>query len=131
MNIVYRILTIILLIPTIFILFTFGGAPLMEGYNVFKPYIDTEFGKDYTPKKFDLITMDFTKDDVLKTVGQPLFIYKDTLKNETQFVYTNDGFLRRKSNRNYTIGDFAWYRSNVHFDSIGKIIYIDKGWSFD
>jgi outer membrane protein assembly factor BamE (lipoprotein component of BamABCDE complex) len=131
MKAIYRILTLILLIPTIFILFMLGGVSLMEGYNIFEPYIDTEFGENYTPEKFDLINKDFTKEDVLKTVGQPLFIHNDTLTNETQFTYTNDGFLRRKSNRNYDIGDFAWYRSSIYFDSTGKINRIDKGWSYD
>lgn len=103
----------------------------MEGYNIFEPYIDTEFGENYTPEKFEQITEAFTKEEVLKTVGNPLFIHKDTLTGKMEFTYTNDGFLRRKSNRNYDIGDFAWYRSSVHFDSIGKITWIDKGWSYD
>lgn len=131
MKIVYRILTMILLVPTVFVLFMLGGISLMEGYNIFEPYIDTEFGENYTPEKFDLITKEFTKEEVIKTVGQPLFTYKDTLTNETQLTYTNDGFLKRKSNRNYDISDFAWYRSSVYFNSTGKIVRIDKGWSYD
>lgn len=131
MKTVYRILTLTLIIPTIFILFMLGGISLIEGYNIFEPYIDTEFGENYTPEKFDLINEEFTKDDVLKTLGEPLFIRKDTLKNETQFIFTSDGFLKQKNKRKYVIGDFAWYRSSVYFDSIGKIIRIDKGWSYD
>lgn len=103
----------------------------MEGYNIFNPYIDTEFGENYSPEKFDKILPNFTKEEVLKTLGQPLFIHKDTLTNETQFTYTNDGYLKRRTNRSYDIGDFAWYRSDVYFDSTGKIIKIDKGWSYD
>ncbi len=131
MKTVYKILSLILLIPTIYILFTFGGFSLLEGKNIIEPYIDTEFGEDYTPKKFDLISKNFTKEDVIKTVGQPLFISKDTLSFETEYAYTNDGFLRRKRNRNYYVGDFAWYRSSVFFDSDEKIVRIDKGWSYD
>ncbi|KQR94446.1 hypothetical protein ASG01_00735 [Chryseobacterium sp. Leaf180] len=108
-----------------------GRISLIEGYNIFEPYIDTEFGENYTPEKFELINKEFTEEEVLKTVGKPLFIHRDTLTGEIELTYTNDGFLRRKSNRNYDIEDFAWYRSSVHFDSIGKIIRIDKGWSYD
>jgi len=50
---------------------------------------------------------------------------------ETEYTYTNDGFLKRKSSKNYDISDFAWYRSSVHFDSKGRITQIDKGWSYD
>lgn len=103
----------------------------MEGYNIFNPYIDTEFGKEYSPEKFDKISTKLTREDVIKTVGEPLFIHKDTLTNETEFTYTNDGYLKRKTNGSYHISDFAWYRSSVYFDSNGKIIKIDKGWSYD
>jgi len=131
MRTIYEILALGLLIPTILILFLLGGISLMEGYNIFNPYIDTEFGENYSPEKFDKILPNFTKEEVLKTVGQPLFIHKDTLTNEIQFTYTNDGYLKRRTNRSYDNGDFAWYRSDVYFDSTGKIIKIDKGWSYD
>ena len=103
----------------------------MEGYNIFDPYIDTEFAENYTPKKFDLITVNFTKEEVINTVGKPLFIFTDTVSNQTEFIYTNDGFLIQKSNREYDINDYAWYRSSIYFDLNGKIIRIDKGWSYD
>lgn len=131
MRVFYKILTLILLVPTVYFLFLLGGIPLVEGYNVFSPYIDTEFGENYTPKDFDKITMDFTKNEVLEIVGKPLFISEDSLRNEIEYVYTNDAYLTRKTNRNYLIRDFAWYRSRVYFDSTGKVIRIDKGWSYD
>ncbi|GAA3611957.1 hypothetical protein Q4Q39_04710 [Flavivirga amylovorans] len=131
MRLVYKILTLALMIPTIYFVFMFGGLSLMEGYNIFDPYIDTEFAENYTPNKFDSITMGLTKEEVINTIGKPLFIFTDTITNRTEFHYTNDGFLRRKSNREYDINDFAWYRSNVYFDSKDKVTKIDKGWSYD
>ena len=129
MRLLYKILTLGLLITTTVIVFMFGGVSLMEGYNIFDPYIDTEFAENYTPKKFDLITVNFTKEEVINTVGKPLFT--DTVSNQTEFIYTNDGFLIQKSNREYDINDYAWYRSSIYFDLNGKIIRIDKGWSYD
>jgi len=131
MRLLYKILTLGLLITTTVIVFMFGGVSLMEGYNIFDPYIDTEFAENYTPKKFDLITVNFTKEEVINTVGKPLFIFTDTVSNQTEFIYTNDGFLIQKSNREYDINDYAWYRSSIYFDLNGKIIRIDKGWSYD
>src|SRR5690554_7851840 len=103
MRLLYKILTLGLLITTTVIVFMFGGVSLMEGYNIFDPYIDTEFAENYTPKKFDLITVNFTKEEVINTVGKPLFIFTDTVSNQTEFIYTNDGFLIQKSNREYDI----------------------------
>ena len=103
----------------------------MEGYNIFNPYIDTKFAENYSPNKFDLITNDFTKDEVLKLIGKPLNTYEDDFDKQTEFIYTGDGFLSDKSNRKYFINDFAWYRSSIYFDGKGKIIRIDKGWSYD
>jgi len=131
MRILYKTLTLALLMTSTFIIFMFGGVSLMEGYNIFDPYIDTEFAENYTPNKFDLLNTDITKQEVLNTIGKPLFIFTDSLSNQTQFNYTNDGFLRRNSNREYDINDYAWYRSSVYFDGKGKITRIDKGWSYD
>lgn len=131
MRLLYKILTLTLLTPTIYFVFMFGGVSLMEGYNIFDPYIDTEFAENYTPNKFDLITVELTKEEVISTIGKPLYIFKDTITNRIKYHYTNDGFLKRKSNRKYQINDFAWYRSSVYFDLKGEITNIDKGWSYD
>ena len=32
--------------------FIFGQVPLAEGKHLFDPYIDTQFAKDYKPKRF-------------------------------------------------------------------------------
>ncbi|MEI6122322.1 MAG: hypothetical protein WCQ95_01715 [Bacteroidota bacterium] len=131
MRILYKILTTLVLLPTLCFVFIFGGISLVEGYNIFDPYIDTEFATGYTPKKFDSITTEFTKDDVIKCLGNPLFIFEDPITKETQYDYTNDGYLRRKSKRTYIINDFAWYCSRICFDQNGKIVKIYKDWCHD
>ncbi len=111
--------------------FEVAQAQLGEGYNVFAPYIDTEFAQDYTPAKFDLVKDDFTLNQVKALLGEPLFSFEDDSDCSLTLIYTNDGYLRRKGNREYRINDFAWYRSTIYFDSAGKMKRIDKGWSFD
>lgn len=131
MKLLFRILTVVLLLPTIYFVFIFGGIPLAEGYNTFNPYIDTEFAKDYTPSKFDLITTDLSKNELEKIIGIPLRIHVDSAKNEVEYVYTNDGYLSKKSKSRFIINDFAWYRSSVTLNESGKVIRINKGWSYD
>ncbi|GGD22572.1 hypothetical protein [Hyunsoonleella pacifica] len=129
MRIFYKILTIVLGVPILVFVFFLGSFLLVEGYNIFDPYIDTEFAKNYTFEKFDLIEMNFTKEEVINILGEPLS--KNTWKNEIQFMYTRDSYLSKKSKRKYLIRDFAWYRSNIYFDTKGVITRIDKGWSYD
>lgn len=130
----HKILSTIVVIPLIGLVFIFGQIPLMEGYNVFAPYIDTEFAEDYSPELFDEITSDLSMKDVISIVGEPLFIHQDTINGqiEIKYIYTNDGCFGRneKSNR-FTIGDFAWYRSVITFNKQGEITHIDKGWCYD
>ena len=132
MKILHKILTIALLIPTLYVVFWFGGiVSIVEGYNIFNPYIDTEFTTNYSPEKFNSISMEDSKKDVLLKLGEPLFIFNDSINNKEWFVYTSDGYLKRKSNRNYHIDDFAWYCSNIIFDSNEQIMQINKGWCYD
>lgn len=131
MKTAFKIFTALLLVPTMCLVFIMGGISLMEGYNIFEPYIDTEFSENYTPEKFDQISLLDSKTTVLQAIGQPLDIHEDTQTKEIQFAYTNDGNLKRKSPIKHDIADFAWYRSIIIFDSTGKIIRIEKGWSYD
>ena len=99
-----------------------------------KPYIDTEFAKDYSPEKFDKIKIGMTIDEAIKIIGEPLHKgqgYSDTLN--TNYYYTGDGKLlhSKKDNGHIVYEDFAWYRSTLDVDSNNKIIGIDKGWSHD
>tara|TARA_R110002124_G_C8724224_1_gene495997 strand:+ start:288 stop:692 length:405 start_codon:yes stop_codon:yes gene_type:complete len=127
-------LATIILIPSIGLVFFFGQMSLMEGKNLFAPYIDTEFAQDYTPQKFDLITYDFNIDSVFSLIGMPLHEFRDTIDGQIQIRcnYTNDAYLgRQDKNKHLMIGDFAWYRSSITFDTNGKILNINKGWSYD
>ncbi|TNE79379.1 MAG: hypothetical protein EP332_11070 [Bacteroidetes bacterium] len=53
--------------------FSLAQLQLGEGYNVFAPFIDTEFAKGYTPAKFDLVDESFSPEKVLDLLGEPLF----------------------------------------------------------
>jgi outer membrane protein assembly factor BamE (lipoprotein component of BamABCDE complex) len=120
----------------ILVVFTFfiGQSPLIEGKHLLKPYIDTEFAKDYNPEKFDKIKIGMTIDEAIKIVGEPLYKgqdYFDTLN--TNYYYTSDGKLLHSTKDNGHSGyeDFAWYRSTLEVDRNNKVIDIDKGWSRD
>lgn len=129
MRIFYKILTMVIGVPILVFVFFSGSIPLVEGYNIFDPYIDTEFAENYTPKKFDSILMNLTKEEVINILGEPL--YTNTWKNEIRFMYTRDSYLSKKSKIKCLIGDFAWYRSNIYFNTKGVITRIDKGWNYD
>src|SRR5690606_16119985 len=100
--------------------------PLIEGKHIINPYIDTNFSELYHPKKFDKIKIGMSKNEVTTIIGNPLSISGNT------YYFTDDGkaFSKRKFSESGYF-DYAWYRSNVTFDSLGKVIYIDKGWSYD
>lgn len=101
-----------------------GRAPLMEGKHMVEPYIDTYFAENYSPEKFDQIELGMTKEEVIEIIGAPLWTgsgYFDSLT--TNYHYTGDGKLSND--------DFAWYRSTVGFDTTERVVYLDKGWSYD
>jgi len=128
---IFSLLCLSFLLVTTFFL---GHVPLIEGKHLFDPFIDTQFGKNYSPKKFDDITIGMTVSDAIKIIGEPLYKgqgYKDTLN--TNYYYTGDGKLLNltKDNGQNGYDDFAWYRSTLEVDRNSKIIYIDKGWSHD
>lgn len=133
MKILLKIISIIGIIVTLGFTFILGRIPLSEGKHLLKPYIDTEFAKDYTPDKFDKIELGMTKKQVIKIIGRPLIIepcFNDSLI--MNHVYSSDGKLlkqRKADVRDYD--DFAWYRSTIRFDTNEKVVYIDKGWSYD
>lgn len=104
-----------------------GGALTVEGKNIFSPYIDTQFASQYSPEKFELVKIGQTVDEVGRMIGQPLQKNIDSINNRAEYWYTMDG----KLSVNNKDGDFAWYRSIIHFDEKKKVVSIDKGWSFD
>ncbi len=127
MIIFYKILSSILLFVTVLITFLIGAGLTIEGINIFSPFIDTQLAPNYSPEKFDLIKLGQSVKEVETVLGKPLYHHVDSLNNKFEYDYTNDGKLRS----NKKSGDFAWYRSSIYFDEAGKVIDIDKGWSFD
>lgn len=71
-NTINKALSTIVTIPITYFVFMFGQMPLIEGYNVFAPYIDTEFAENYTPELFDKITTKLSIENVKSIVGEPL-----------------------------------------------------------
>jgi outer membrane protein assembly factor BamE (lipoprotein component of BamABCDE complex) len=131
---ILKILSGIGLAFLIAIIFIFGQIPLVEGKHFFKPYIDTQFAKDYSPEKFELIKIGMTEDSVINIIGQPLYKgngYKDELN--TNFHYTGDGKLLSSTKDDGQNGydDYAWYRSSVEFNSENIVVSTNKGWSYD
>lgn len=110
-----------------------GRLTMMEGKHLIKPYIDTHFAKNYSPEKFDKIKLGMKKSEVIKLIGEPLYMgegYDDTLV--TNYYYTADGKLLGKiKSGEQRYDDFAWYRSTVGIDTTETVVFIDKGWSYD
>jgi hypothetical protein len=133
-NITFKILSTICIAILVVFTFFIGQVPLIEGKHLLKPYIDTEFAKDYSPEKFDKIKIGMTIEEAKKIVGEPLYKgqgYSDTLN--INYYYTGDGKLLHSTKGNGQSGyeDFAWYRSTLEVNRNNKIIDIDKGWCHD
>ena len=128
--IVLKTVSIICIIFLLVITFSLGRVSLMEGKHIIDPYIDTEFAKNYSPEKFEKIKIGMTIDEACKIIGEPL--YKEQGYIDT-YYYTGDGKLLHLPKYNGQSGyDFAWYRSTLKVSiTTNKIIYIDKGWSYD
>lgn len=134
MNIFYKLLATVILIPIIGSVFICGTISLNEGKNLFTPYIDTEFASNYSPSKFELITSDLNHDNVISIIGSPIYKDTDTVNGQIQLKlnYTQDAyFLKKNKGKRLLISDFAWYRSIITFDTKGKILKINKGWNYD
>ena len=133
-NITLKIISTICIAFLVAITFFIGQVPLIEGKHLLKPYIDTQFAKDYSPEKFDKIKIGMTIDEAIKIVGEPLYKEQGYYKTlNTSYHYTGDGKLLNSTKDIGQNGydDFAWYRSILEVDEANKIIYIDKGWSHD
>ncbi len=120
-----KFLSLLIIVPTIYISFMIGGVCLMEGYNIFNPYIDTEFAPNYSPEKFEMIKVGMDSTEVKKIIGEPLF------RSNGDYYYTQDGFLRKSSKKEFMINDFAWSVLTVGFDSKGKVVVKRKEWGYD
>lgn len=127
MKIFYKILASVLLFLSVIITFSLGAGLTVEGINLFSPFIDTQFARYYSQEKFELIKRGQSIKEVESLLGLPLKKRSDSVNRKTEYIYTTDGKLYSNKKN----GDFAWYRSAVYFDQAGKVIKIDKGWSFD
>jgi hypothetical protein len=121
------------MIPAIFLIvlcFLFGAVSLGEGYNVFNPYADTEFAKDYTPEKFKQISVGMTRNEVRNIIGDPMSSWSDTTKNMFMDTYTRDGYLLRKGGFSL-VSDQAWYGSSVEYNKDSIAVKVYAGWYYD
>ncbi|MBL7790556.1 MAG: hypothetical protein JNL75_12070 [Chitinophagales bacterium] len=128
-----KIISILLSIPFFILSFILGIASNNESYHLLDPHIDTEFAKDYTPIKFDLIKIGMSKTEVENIIGQPNSIYfEPTISATKTFEYTQDGKLNKNAEQKQAKGgDYAWYRSTLEYNRENKVSKIDKGWSYD
>ncbi|GAB3571910.1 outer membrane protein assembly factor BamE domain-containing protein [Hymenobacter daeguensis] len=112
------------------LVFGVGLLSASESYNPFDPYADTEFGKSYSPEKFERVKVGMTINQVREIVGKPLFQFKDAATMD--YHYTNDRYLKRRTDKKFAlVGDLAWYRSGVTFNADSIVTNVNSGWSYD
>ena len=122
--------SLLLLFVLLVLWFNFFGP---EQYYVFSPYVDTSMAVDYDPDMFEQVQIGMKEEEVVGLIGEPL---KRSI-NTTEKVpfeawdYTSDGKLLHVETPWYMCNDYAWYRSGIRLDSNKKVVYIDKGWSYD
>lgn len=104
------------------------GSFISESYFYPAPFIDTYMSEGYSPRIFDSIKVGDSDELVLRRLGKPLAVYRETLG--FRWDYTGDGKLLEASRHGQSYLDFAWYRSSLWINS-GKVVEIDKGWSYD
>ncbi len=109
-----------------------GAVTLGEGYNMFNPYADTEFAKDYSPEKFSLVKAGMTITEIKKITGDPLNSSYDTLRTLIHHSYTRDGYLMRRTDTHFKFaGDLAWYGSSVEYNTDSIAVKVFAGWYYD
>ena len=85
---------------------------------------------DCHPENFNKITIGLKKTEVIHLLGQPL--RKERIGNAEEYNYTNDGYLlKARKSTIFLWRDFAWYRFVIQFNLEGKVIHINKGWTYD
>ncbi|MCD6067723.1 MAG: hypothetical protein K0S33_2549 [Bacteroidetes bacterium] len=101
-----RIVAVISTSLIAFVLFSFGQAPLMEGYNPVKPDVDTQYSEKFDEAKFRTIQNGMDTAEVISLIGMPMSRQRlgDTM---TLWYYTCDGKCEW--------ADFAW---------LGRVIYV-------
>jgi len=132
-NIILKIISVTGLSFLAVVLFFIGQFPLIEGKYLWNKYIDTQFAKDYSPEKFELIKVGMELNEVVNIIGEPLTKYNgDTPTLIRSYSYTENGKLQNSlKERPKWNCDFAWYRSVVNINSEDIVISIDKGWMYN
>lgn len=132
LNIAFKALSLIFGTFLIVLSFLFGAFSLCEGFNMFNPYADTEFAKDYSPEKFKEVKEGMHLGKVISITGEPLNVSYDTAKAELIHTYTQDGYLRRKGGMKLSFcADFAWYGSTVRYNGDSVAVKVYSGWHYD
>lgn len=131
MRYIFKFISIIIIATVIFINYLFAGVSLMEGYNLYSPYIDTELAPNFTIKKSKQIKIGKSKNDVIKILGNPLSKSK-SYKGYLMYSYTSNGLLHKtKKHNSSSICDFAWFGFDIFFDNQNKVIDIQTGWRYN
>ncbi len=134
-NKLHEALKIASIIPGIFFIvltFFFGGITLGDGYNVFNPYADTEFAKNYSPEKFKSVKEGMKMNEIIKMTGEPLNVSYDTTRALLIHTYTRDGWIRRGHHSTLSLSrDQAWYGSSVEYSKDSIAVKVYAGWYYD
>ncbi|NOS84133.1 MAG: hypothetical protein HOP31_03235 [Ignavibacteria bacterium] len=132
LSFVFKSLSLIFGVFLLFLIFIMGGFILGEGYNMFNPYADTEFAKDYSPEKFKMVQAGMTMKEIKMITGEPLNSVYDTAKVMIYHSYTRDGYIRRNPDVNFALtGDLAWYGSSAEYDKDSIAVKVYAGWHYD
>ena len=101
----------------------------VENKNPLFPHIDTHFSKDFSFDKWDNVRRGFTKDTVIKILGEPLVIRSEKLSPFRppcavyEMCYSGDGA--------WGYSDFAWEAFYIYLDSNNVVIAKSRDWMFD
>lgn len=130
---ILKILSLLVLFPCVILTFLNGSISLIEGKNLFSPYIDTEFATDFKPEKMELVKINQTQKEVIKILGEPLRKEIDSINNKIMFLYSVDGKLLHKADKMNTndYDDFAWLQCVIIFNDKNKVEKINTGWTYD
>lgn len=94
-----------------FAVFELGMALAGESYNIFDPYIDTQFARDYSPDKFEQVIIGMREAKVRELIGAPLFETLDPYKSEAAELIANQADAKQR------MGAEMYQHMRAHFDA--------------
>ncbi|MBF9140144.1 hypothetical protein [Hymenobacter properus] len=92
-------------------LFGLGMGLTSESYNIFAPYIDTQFAQDYSPDKFEQVTIGMSEDNVRQLVGLPLFENINPYKTEAEELIASEADAK------HDMGAQLYNLMRAHYDT--------------